>query len=53
MVSFNHDWVNIKDGGNSSRYADDKWKGVFPSTFYHFFRPDLLILSPNYHGVGD
>ncbi|KAI3339407.1 hypothetical protein F4824DRAFT_455310 [Ustulina deusta] len=31
MVSFNHDWVNIKDGGNSSRYADDKWKGVFPT----------------------
>ncbi|KAI0425070.1 hypothetical protein F5Y09DRAFT_322660 [Xylaria sp. FL1042] len=31
MISFNHDWVGIEDGGDSSsRYADDKWKGVFP-----------------------
>ncbi|KAI1294306.1 hypothetical protein F5Y03DRAFT_373349 [Xylaria venustula] len=32
MISFDHDWVNIDDGENSSsRYADDKWKGVFPT----------------------
>ncbi|KAI1120112.1 hypothetical protein F5Y10DRAFT_259069 [Nemania abortiva] len=32
MVSFDHDWIDIKDGGNGSRYADDKWKGVFPTS---------------------
>ncbi|TGJ88279.1 hypothetical protein E0Z10_g436 [Xylaria hypoxylon] len=32
MVPFDHDWTDIKDGGNgSSRYAEDKWKGVFPT----------------------
>ncbi|KAJ8131458.1 hypothetical protein O1611_g2173 [Lasiodiplodia mahajangana] len=32
LVSFDHDWTDIQDGGISgSRYADDKWKGVFPT----------------------
>ncbi|KAI0530157.1 hypothetical protein GGR58DRAFT_261338 [Xylaria digitata] len=32
MVPFDHDWIDIKDGGNSSsRYADAKWKGIFPT----------------------
>ncbi|KAI1273110.1 hypothetical protein F5Y07DRAFT_273797 [Xylaria sp. FL0933] len=32
MISFDHDWTDIEDGGSSgSRYADDKWKGVFPT----------------------
>ncbi|KAI0411949.1 hypothetical protein F5X98DRAFT_31814 [Xylaria grammica] len=31
-VAFDHDWIDLKDGGNSSsRYADEKWKGIFPT----------------------
>ncbi|KAI1145386.1 hypothetical protein F4825DRAFT_474139 [Nemania diffusa] len=32
LVPFDHDWVDIIDGNNSgSRYADDKWRGIFPT----------------------